>query len=81
MLVIGFASGTDPVTAGQFTALKGAAVIGVFWGSFAQRQPQDNVANFRAAVCLVCRRQAETFGLTNLCARRYSTSDQYPGCT
>jgi NADPH2:quinone reductase len=27
--------------------LKGAAVVGVFWGAFAQRQPQDNAANFR----------------------------------
>ncbi|MNC68862.1 hypothetical protein D3C75_1195010 [compost metagenome] len=26
--------------------LKGAAVLGVFWGAFAQRQPQDNAANF-----------------------------------
>ncbi|MNT91988.1 hypothetical protein D3C72_2331800 [compost metagenome] len=22
-------------------------MVGVFWGSFAQRQPQDNAANFR----------------------------------
>jgi NADPH2:quinone reductase len=22
-------------------------VVGVFWGSFAQRQPQDNMANFQ----------------------------------
>ncbi|MCY1535849.1 Zinc-binding dehydrogenase [compost metagenome] len=27
--------------------LKGASVVGVFWGSFAQRQPQDNLANFQ----------------------------------
>ena len=27
--------------------LKGAAVVGVFWGSFAQRQPHDNAANFQ----------------------------------
>ena len=27
--------------------LKGAAVLGVFWGAFAQRQPEDNAANFR----------------------------------
>ncbi|MEB0028577.1 zinc-binding dehydrogenase, partial [Pseudomonas sp. MH9.2] len=23
------------------------SVVGVFWGSFAQRQPQDNAANFQ----------------------------------
>lgn len=46
MLVIGFASGTIPSLPVNLALLKGAAVIGVFWGSFAQRQPQDNVANF-----------------------------------
>lgn len=47
MLVIGFASGTIPSLLANLPLLKGAAVIGVFWGSFAQRQPQDNVANFQ----------------------------------
>ena len=46
MLVIGFACGTIPSLPANLPLLKGAAVIGVFWGSFAQRQPQDNVANF-----------------------------------
>ncbi len=47
MLVIGFASGTIPSLPANLPLLKGAAVIGVFWGSFAQRQPQDRVANFQ----------------------------------
>ena len=47
MLVIGFASGTIPLLPANLPLLKGAAVIGVFWGSFAQRQPQDNVENFQ----------------------------------
>ena len=47
MLVIGFASGTIPSLPANLPLLKGAAVIGVFWGAFAQRQPQDNVANFQ----------------------------------
>ena len=47
MLVIGFASGTIPSLPVNLPLLKGAAVIGVFWGSYAQRQPQDNVANFQ----------------------------------
>jgi NADPH2:quinone reductase len=47
LLVVGFASGTIPQLAANLVLLKGAAVLGVFWGAFAQRQPQDNAANFR----------------------------------
>ena len=45
LLVVGFASGRIPELPVNLALLKGAAVIGVFWGSFAQRQPQDNAAN------------------------------------
>lgn len=47
LLVVGFASGEIPHLAANLVLLKGAAVLGVFWGAFAQRQPQDNAANFR----------------------------------
>jgi NADPH2:quinone reductase len=47
LLVVGFASGRIPELPVNLALLKGAAVIGVFWGSFAQRQPQDNAANFQ----------------------------------
>ena len=47
LLVVGFASGTIPQLAANLVLLKGAAVLGVFWGAFAQRQPEDNAANFR----------------------------------
>ena len=47
LLVVGFASGRIPELPVNLALLKGAAVVGVFWGSFAQRQPQDNAANFR----------------------------------
>ncbi|WP_339411578.1 NADPH:quinone oxidoreductase family protein [Pseudomonas sp. EA_35y_Pfl2_R5] len=47
LLVVGFASGRIPELPVNLTLLKGAAVVGVFWGSFAQRQPQDNAANFQ----------------------------------
>jgi NADPH2:quinone reductase len=47
LLVVGFASGRIPDLPVNLTLLKGAAVVGVFWGSFAQRQPQDNLANFQ----------------------------------
>jgi NADPH2:quinone reductase len=46
LLVVGFASGRIPELPVNLALLKGASVIGVFWGSFAQRQPQDNAANF-----------------------------------
>lgn len=47
LLVVGFASGSIPQLPVNLTLLKGAAVVGVFWGAFAQRQPEDNAANFR----------------------------------
>ncbi|ABZ01154.1 TPA: NADPH:quinone oxidoreductase family protein [Pseudomonas putida] len=47
LLVVGFASGSIPQLAANLVLLKGAAVLGVFWGAFAQRQPQDNAANFK----------------------------------
>ena len=47
-LVVGFASGGGiPALPANLPLLKGAALIGVFWGAFAQRQPQDNLANFQ----------------------------------
>lgn len=47
LLVVGFASGRIPELPANLVLLKGAAVLGVFWGSFAQRQPADNAANFQ----------------------------------
>lgn len=47
LLVVGFASGSIPQLPVNLTLLKGAAMVGVFWGAFAQRQPEDNAANFR----------------------------------
>ncbi|MEE1921622.1 NADPH:quinone oxidoreductase family protein [Pseudomonas sp. 148P] len=47
LLVVGFASGRIPELPVNLMLLKGGAVLGVFWGSFAQRQPADNAANFR----------------------------------
>lgn len=46
LLVVGFASGRIPELPVNLCLLKGAAVLGVFWGAFAQRQPADNAANF-----------------------------------
>lgn len=47
LLVVGFASGSIGKLPVNLTLLKGAAVVGVFWGAFAQRQPEDNAANFK----------------------------------
>ncbi|WP_277052261.1 NADPH:quinone oxidoreductase family protein [Zestomonas thermotolerans] len=46
-LVIGFASGSIPALPANLPLLKGAAMVGVFWGAFVARQPQDNLANFQ----------------------------------
>ena len=47
LLVIGFASGEIPALPANLPLLKGASLVGVFWGAFAQRQVQDNVVNFQ----------------------------------
>jgi NADPH2:quinone reductase len=39
-LVIGFANGDIPAIPLNLTLLKGASLVGVFWGSFTQREPQ-----------------------------------------
>ncbi|WP_280150497.1 NADPH:quinone oxidoreductase family protein [Piscinibacter sp. XHJ-5] len=41
-LVIGFAQGTIPSLPLNLALLKGASVVGVFWGEFARREPQRN---------------------------------------
>ena len=43
-LVVGFAGGGIPALPWNLALLKGAAVIGVFWGDFVKREPQANAA-------------------------------------
>lgn len=43
-LVVGFASGPIPSLPLNLTLLKGASVVGVFWGDFAKREPKANAA-------------------------------------
>jgi NADPH:quinone reductase len=43
-LVVGFASGPIPSLPLNLTLLKGASIVGVFWGDFARREPQANAA-------------------------------------
>jgi len=41
-LVVGFASGPIPSLPLNLTLLKGASIVGVFWGDFARREPKAN---------------------------------------
>ena len=43
-LVVGFASGPIPALPLNLTLLKGASLVGVFWGDFARREPKTNAA-------------------------------------
>jgi NADPH:quinone reductase len=43
-LVIGFASGTIPALPLNLPLLKGASIVGVFWGSFARHEPKAGAA-------------------------------------
>jgi NADPH2:quinone reductase len=45
-LVIGFAAGTIPSLPVNLALLKGASLVGVFWGRFAATEPEANRANF-----------------------------------
>ncbi|MFB9994670.1 NADPH:quinone oxidoreductase family protein [Deinococcus oregonensis] len=44
-LVVGFAAGGVPKLPLNLPLLKGASVVGVFWGEFARRNPRGNAAN------------------------------------
>jgi len=43
-LVVGFASGPIPALPLNLALLKGASLVGVFWGDFAKREPKANAA-------------------------------------
>ena len=44
-LVVGFASGEIPKIPLNLTLLKGCQIVGVFWGQFAMREPEQNRAH------------------------------------
>jgi NADPH2:quinone reductase len=46
-LVIGFTAGDIPRIPLNLTLLKGCSIVGVFWGSFAAREPEHNRANLQ----------------------------------
>lgn len=47
LLVIGFASGSIPEFPVNLALVKGFSVIGVFWGSFAQKEPANFMLNMQ----------------------------------
>ena len=46
-LVIGFAAGDIPAIPWNLPLLKGASIVGVFWGSFTAHEPEVNAHNVR----------------------------------
>lgn len=52
-LVIGFAAGDIPELPWNLPLLKGASIVGVFWGSFLQHEPAANRENVRELFELV----------------------------
>lgn len=44
-LVVGFAAGQIPSIPLNLALLKGCAIVGVFWGAFAEREPKANFQN------------------------------------
>lgn len=46
-LVVGFASGPIPALPFNLALLKGASIVGVFWGDFAKREPHANAATMQ----------------------------------
>ena len=46
-LVVGFANGEIPKLPLNLTLLKGASLVGVFWGEFTKRNPKGNLGNMR----------------------------------
>ena len=43
--MVGFAAGTIPTIPLNLPLLKGASIVGVFWGAFVGRQAADNARN------------------------------------
>lgn len=52
-LIVGFASGVIPQFPANLPLLKGCSIVGVFWGSFAEREPQQSLQNFGALLAWI----------------------------
>lgn len=49
-LVVGFTTGEIPQFPANLPLLKGCSIMGVFWGSFAEREPKQSLQNFAELV-------------------------------
>jgi len=54
-LVVGFASGPIPSLPLNLTLLKGASIVGVFWGDFARREPKANAQMMQTLAAMYAR--------------------------
>ena len=52
-LIVGFAAGEIPKFPNNLALLKGCSIVGVFWGSFAEREPQNSLKNFGELLALL----------------------------
>lgn len=69
-LVIGFAGGDIPRLPLNLPLLKGASIVGVFWGDFARRDPRANAANMAQLAAWIAGGQVRP-----LVSARYSLED------
>jgi NADPH2:quinone reductase len=69
-LVVGFANGEIPKLPWNLMLLKGASVVGVFWGDFVRREPQANMAAMRQMMGWMAEGK-----LRPLVSRRYALQD------
>ena len=51
-LIVGFAAGDIPKVPANLMLLKGCSVVGVFWGSFTQREPEVSAQNMMELMTL-----------------------------
>ena len=52
-LVIGFASGPIPKMPLNLALLKGASMVGVFWGAWMKREPIESLKNFKELIGMI----------------------------
>ncbi|MCB1611558.1 MAG: NADPH:quinone oxidoreductase family protein [Xanthomonadales bacterium] len=69
-LVIGFADGNVPALPLNLPLLKGASLVGVFWGEFAKREPKANAAGVQELLGWIAQGQ-----LKPLVSKTYTLAD------
>ncbi|MDB5747693.1 MAG: NADPH:quinone oxidoreductase [Massilia sp.] len=70
LLVVGFAAGEIPKLPWNLMLLKGASVVGVFWGEFVRREPAANLAAMREMLGWMAEGK-----LKPLVSKRYALAD------